>query len=401
MVEELFEIQIRLTSKVPLQFQRFLFDKINWNARCIGIVGARGVGKTTMVLQYYLRNFQTPEDCLYFSADHILVAGTGLYNIAREFFAFGGQVLIIDEIHKYPDWSTELKNIYDSYPDKKIIFTGSSSLHIMKEKADLSRRAVMHTLPGLSFREFLALSGQYSTAPVSLHSLLHDHVQLATRMVSKFPALKLFRNYLEYGYYPFFVEGTADYMNKLSNAIEKVFYEDIPAIWNIKPGKIVNLKKLAWLIASSQPFEPNIDKISRELRISKEYVYIYLEALERSGITRSIFLKHRGFRSVRKPAKIYLNNPNLYALFTGKRGMQPERGAIREAFFLTQACQNYHVYMAHKGDFQIENYIFEVGGAGKQTGQIRDAGERGYLLVDNMEVGAGRKIPLYLTGLLY
>ena len=401
MIEELFEIQTRLTSTIPKRFQRFLFYEIDWNARCIGIVGARGVGKTTLVLQYYLHNFNTPEECLYFSADHVIVAGAGLYNIAREFFAYGGKILIIDEIHKYPEWSMELKNIFDSYPDKKIIFTGSSSLHIIKEKADLSRRAVIYNLPGLSFREYLILSNQYHSSPIVLEALLQDHVSLAVKISSKISVLKAFKNYLEYGYYPFFIEGLTDYMNKLFNALEKIFYEDIPSIWKIRPGKIINLKKLVWLIASSQPFQPNIDKISRELRISKEYVYIYLEALEKSGIIRSVFIKQTGFRSVRKPAKIYLNNPNLYLLFTGKRGLQPEIGAVREAFFLSQASQKYHVYAAPKGDFQIEDYIFEVGGQDKQRSQIREAGERGFLLVDNLEVGAGRKIPLYLTGFLY
>jgi len=401
MIEELFEIQIRLASRLPVKFRRFLFDRVNWDARCLGIVGARGVGKTTLVLQYYLDHFQSPEECLYFSADHVLVAGKGLYNIAREFFALGGQTLIIDEIHKYPAWGVEIKNIIDSYPDKKIVFTGSSSLHILKEKADLSRRTVLYSLPGLSFREFLALSGQHNTDSVTIEGLIRQHVSMASDISSKFPVLKAFGNYLEYGYYPFFVEGNDDYMNKLGNAIEKIFYEDIPAVWNIKPGNIVNLKKLVWLISSSQPFEPNIDKISRELRISKEYVYIYLEAIERAGITISIFLPQKGFRSVRKPAKIYLNNPNLYTLFTGSKGMYPETGVIREAFFISQACQKYHVYLAHRGDFQVENYIFEVGGPRKKFNQIRETGDKGYLLMDNIEIGVGRKIPLYLTGFLY
>ncbi len=394
MLEELFEIQVRIASHVPSGFRRFLFGEINWaGARCIGITGARGVGKTTLALQYYRDNFSSPEECLYFSADHVLVAGVGLYNIAREFFALGGSVMIIDEIHKYPLWSQELKNILDSYPEKRVIFTGSSSLRILRQQADLSRRVVTYTLPGLSFREFLAIRGLYQADACSLNEIIQGHVGIASGIVERFPVLKAFREYLNYGYYPFFMEGVEDYMNRLSNAVEKVFYEDIPVVWNIRPCNIVNLKRLTWLIASSQPFEPNIDKVSRELRISKEYVYIYMDALEKAGITRSVFLRQKGYRSVRKPSKIYLNNPNLYMLFTGKRGMGPETGSIREAFFISHAGERYHVYLANKGDFQVGDYLWEIGGAGEK--------EKGFLLIDNIEIGAGRKIPLYLSGLLY
>lgn len=401
MLEELFEIQVRISSQIPSKFRRFLFEQINWDARCIGIIGARGVGKTTLVLQYFKENFSSPEECLYFSADHVLVAGIGLYNIARHFFALGGSTIIIDEIHKYPSWGQELKNIIDSYPEKRVIFTGSSSLHILKQQADLSRRAVTYTLPGLSFREYLAITGLYETDAVSFYQIIKEHVAIAAGIASKFPVLKAFREYLNHGYYPFFMEGVGDYMNKLANAIEKVFYEDIPSVWNIKPGNIVNLKRLTWLIASSQPFIPNIDKLSRELRISKEYIYIYLEALEKAGITRALFLKQKGFRSVRKPSKIYLNNPNLYKLFTGKEGMAPEKGAVREAFFISQAGERYHVYLASKGDFLVGDYLIEVGGTWKSFNQVKDAGEGGFLFLDDREVGAGRKIPLYLAGLLY
>lgn len=329
------------------------------------------------------------------------MAGIGLYNIARQFFALGGNMMIIDEIHKYPAWSQELKNILDSYPGKKVVFTGSSSLHILKQKADLSRRAVTYTLPGLSFREYLAIRGLYEIESQPLDRILKDHVAIATDIVGKFPVLKAFREYLDHGYYPFFMEGVEDYMNKLGNAIEKVFYEDIPAVWNIKPGNIVNLKKLTWLIASSQPFVPNIDKISRELRLSKEYVYIYIEALEKAGLIRSLFLRQKGFKSVRKPSKIYLNNPNLYKLFTGKKGMDPERGAVREAFFISQAGERYHVYLAPKGDFLVGDYTIEVGGAQKGFSQVRAAGEDGFLFIDDIEIGVGKKIPLYLAGFLY
>jgi len=335
MLEDLFEIQVRLAAHTPRRFKRFLFEQINWEARCLGIVGARGVGKTTLLLQYYLENFSSPEECLYLSADHVLVVGHGLYRIAKEFFALGGKVIIFDEIHKYPSWSQELKNIYDSFPDKQIIFTGSSSLHILKEKADLSRRTILYELPGLSFREFLLLTEGKNWSPFSIEEILQNHVRMASEIASQLAVRRVFKEYLKYGYYPFFLEGISDYENKLLNAVEKIFYEDIPAVWKIKPANILILKKILWLIASSSPFEPNIEKMSREFRISKEYIYIYLEVLEKSGLIKTIFPFKKGYRLIRKPSKIYLDNPNLYYLFSG-HVFSPQIGSIRECFPLCQ-----------------------------------------------------------------
>lgn len=399
MLEELFEIQLRLAAHIPRKFKRFLFHEINWEARCIGIVGARGVGKTTLVLQYYAENFSSPEECLYLSADHVLVVGYGLYRIAREFFSLGGQVVIFDEIHKYPSWSQELKNIYDSFPDKRIIFTGSSSLHLLKEKADLSRRAIIYELPGLSFREFLSLVEDKAFSPFSLEKILQDHVRIASEITSQVVIKKRFREYLKYGYYPFFVEGISDYESKLLNAVEKIFYEDIPAIWKIKPGNVPVLKKFLWLVASSSPFEVNVEKLSRELRISKEYVYIYLEALERSGLIKTVYPSQRGYRLIRKPSKVYLDNPNLYHLFSGP-SLLPEKGSLRECFFVNQVAFRYPLRLAPKGDFVINGHIFEVGGKSKTKKQIKNEKEA-FLVLDDLEIGAGSRIPLYLFGFLY
>ncbi len=193
--------------------------------------------------------------------------------------------------------------------------SGSSSLHILKEKVDLSRRTILYELSGLSFREFLLLTEERNFGPFSLEEILQSHVRLASEIASQLSVRKLFKEYLKYGYYPFFVEGISDYENKLLNAVEKIFYEDIPAVWKIKPANIPILKKMLWLIASSSPFEPNIERMSRDLRISKEYIYIYLEALEKSGLIKTIFPLQKGYRLIRKPAKIYLDNPNLYYLF--------------------------------------------------------------------------------------
>ena len=399
MLEELFGIQTRLASHIPRKFKRFLFYEINWEARCIGIVGARGVGKTTLVLQYYAENFSSPEECLYLSADHVLVVGYGLYRIAKEFFSLGGKVVIFDEVHKYPHWSQELKSIYDSFPDGKIIFTGSSSLHILKEKADLSRRAVIYKLPGLSFREFLSLVENRGFPQLSLDEVLQNHVRVASEICSQVLVKKGFKEYLRHGYYPFFVEGVSDYEQKLLNAVEKIFYEDIPSIWKVKPGNVPILKKLLWLIASSSPFEVNIDKLSRELKISKEYVYIYLEALEKSGLIRTVYPPQRGYRLIRKPSKVYLDNPNLYYLLSGP-STSPEVGSLRESFFVSQVAFKYPLFVASRGDFIVNDYVFEIGGRGKTRKQIKDE-KNAFLVLDDVEVGMGSRIPLYLFGFLY
>lgn len=400
MLEELFEIQLRLAAQVPRQFKRFLFAQVNWQARCIGIVGARGVGKTTLMLQYYVENFSSPEECLYLSADHVLVVGYGLYQIAKEFFTLGGRVIIFDEVHKYPSWSQELKNIYDSFPDKKIIFTGSSSLHILKEKADLSRRVVLYKLPGLSFGEFIFLSKGERIGPFDLEKIIQNHVGISSKIaVQCSPIRRLFKEYLKFGYYPFFVEGTLDYENKLLNAVEKVLYEDIPAVWKIKAVNIPILKKILWLIASSSPFEPNIEKMSREFGISKEYVYIYLEVLEKAGLIKTVFPVQKGYRLVRKPAKIYLDNPNLYYVLGG-RIFSPQIGSIRECFFVNQLSLKHTVYTALQGDFMIKGFLFEIGGKNKTKKQIAKK-ENSFLILDDIEIGIGQKIPLYLFGFLY
>ena len=210
---------------------------------------------------------------------------------------------------------------------------------------------------------------------------------------------KRFREYLKYGYYPFFVEGISDYESKLLNAVEKIFYEDIPAIWKIKPGNVPVLKKFLWLIASSSPFEVNVEKLSRELRISKEYVYIYLEALERSSLIKTIYPLQRGYRLIRKPSKVYLDNPNLYHLFSSS-SLLPEKGSLRECFFVNQVAFRYPLRLAPRGDFVINGHIFEVGGKSKTKKQIKDE-KNAFLVLDDLEIGAGSRVPLYLFGFLY
>jgi len=399
MIEKFIEIHLSLVKEVEkLPYKRYLFKKINWRDRLIGITGARGMGKTTLLLQYYLHNFKTPQDCLYLSADNINVINRGLYNIAEEFFKYGGKVLLVDEIHKYPDWQIELKNIYDSFPKKKIIFSGSSSISVLKGKGDLSRRAVFYNLRGLSFREYLILCLNKQFQPVDFKDLLKEHIKLADEVSYQIPVLKYFREYLKYGCYPFFKEGVESFYNKLGNVIEKIFYEDIPSLFNIRHPTIYSLKKLFYLVATSQPFIPNISRISSQLGISKEYIYTYIEELQKAGLFILLYPRTKGFSLLRKPQKIYLENSNLFYLIEQEKGFVVEKGSIRETFFLNQLGSLIKLYYSDKADFMdSKGRLFEVGGKGKGDNNSLNI----FLAIDDITVGFKNKIPLWLFGFLY
>lgn len=405
MIEKLIEIHLSLVQEAKkISFKRYLYSRINWRNRLTGVIGARGVGKTTLILQYYLANFDTPQDCLYVSADNINVAGKGLYNLAEEFFKFGGKVIIIDEAQKYPDWQQELKNIYDSFPLKKIIFSGSSSINILKGKADLSRRAVFYNLRGLSFREFLILRLNKPFEPLSLEDLLHNHTKIAGDISCEIPVLKYFKEYLKFGYYPFFKEGIDVFYAKLGNVVEKVFYEDIPLAFNIKPATVHSLKKLFFLVATSQPFIPNISRISSQLGISKEYIYAYIEELQKAGLFTLLYSREKGFKLLRKPQKIYLENPNLFALVGEEEGFSVERGSIRETFFMNQLSFAVKLYSSETADFiDAKERLFEIGGKNKPGHDSRAISLKSnyFAACDDMTVGFKNKIPLWLFGFLY
>ncbi len=235
MIEKFIQTQLSLARKTEgYSFKRYLYASINWRQRLIGIVGPRGAGKTTLMLQYYLENFNTPEDCLYISADNVNTAAAGLFNLAEEFFNLGGKTILIDEVHKYPNWQRELKNIYDSFPLKQVIFSGSSSIHILRGKADLSRRVVYYNLSGLSFREFLIMRDAKSFKPLSFDEILKNHVRIAGSISADFPILRRFKEYLKFGYYPFFNEGLKEFPARLSNVVEHIFYADLQLIYKVR-----------------------------------------------------------------------------------------------------------------------------------------------------------------------
>lgn len=401
MLGEFVELQIENARSVDMAFKRYLFGQINWNARLVGIVGARGTGKTTLLLQYYKEHFSSPEECLYITADHVRVAALGLFEIASDFFKMGGKVFIIDEVHKYPDWTREVKNIYDSFPKAKIIVSGSSTTAVIQGKHDLSRRIMLYTLRGLSFREYLELELHEKLDAYALNDIIGKHVKIASSLIRIPNILKHFNDYLNHGHYPFYLEGKDEFPSKLGNVIEKIISSDIPAIYGLKPSSIHFLRKLIYLVATSQPFIPNVERISGQLGLSKEYVYNYLDYLEEAHLFSFLHKNEQGLKLVRKAQKIYLENPNLFHAILGKTGFRSEIGAVRESFFVNQLAGVHRIHVGDQNDFVVDGeYDFEIGGRQKGSEQLRGK-KNAVIAADGIEVGTKNKIPLWLFGFLY
>ncbi len=400
MLEELAAIHQNVMAALPQTEKRYLFDKINWAARAICVTGARGVGKTTLLCQYLLSQYQNVSQALYISADHICVAGLGLFAIAQEFFKFGGKALFIDEIHKYPDWEREIKNIIDTYRQHQIVFSGSSSVDLHQSKYDLSRRVVYYELKGLSFREYLHFSAQLSFPFFTLDEILHDHVNIADQFKAV-TVLKHYRDYLMHGYFPFFLEGVQDYGAKITNIIEKVLFEDIATIYNLRQSTLPILKKLIWLVATSNGLAPNMERISKNIGVSRATVYDCFDYLAHSGLLNNVHVPAKGMKLIRKPEKIYLENTNLLYAIHADLKLENDLGGTRETFFVNQLMQKHALHLHDQGGFVVDGkYVIEVGGKSKDFRQVKSV-ENAYLAIDNIEIGFGRKVPLYLFGLLY
>jgi predicted AAA+ superfamily ATPase len=400
MLENLVSIHNLVMEGTSTDFERYLYAQINWNAQAISIYGARGVGKTTLICQRLLSKYGHTKKALYMSLDNVHVLSSGLLNLATDFFNYGGEALFLDEVHKYPNWAVEIKNILDTFKKKQIIFSASSTIDLKKSKTDLSRRVVYHELKGLSFREYLSINKIIDMQPVSLKILLNTHVEICSAFTG-ISILKHFFDYLEYGFYPFFLEGVVDYVSKLSNVIEKVIFEDIAVVHNLKQTTLYALKKLLWLIATSDGLVPNIERISTSLQVSKEVVYNCIEQLNQADLVHILYNDGEGMKLIRKPGKIHLENTNILHAISGSLKLDNKLGNIREIFFINQLIQSHRVNLYDKGDFIVDGkYVFEVGGKGKTFKQIKNE-QDAYLAVDGIESGFGKRIPLYLFGFLY
>jgi hypothetical protein len=386
--------QIR-TQKLP-DYQRFLFRQIDFSQRLIGIMGARGAGKTTLLLQY-LKSVTRETKVLYVIADHPLVGQHGLFTIADEFQKIGGELLIIDEIHKCQHFERDLKLIFDSFFNLKVIFTGSSATAIDNAKADLSRRAMLYPLPVLSFREFLELETGETFEAVTLDALLQQHPQLALETVSRIKPLAYLPAYLEHGAYPFYREAGSTYLLRLLNAAMQVIETDIPALHPIDYDKVNALKKLMVMLCQSEPYDINVSKLCGAVELNQKTLYKYLGLLQAGGLLRLLGAKSSGVSIISKPEKLYLDNTNLFAVFCN----QPKAGTLRETFFASMLSYQHTLNYPKSGDFLVDGqYVFEVGGKSKTKKQIKDE-TAAWVVADGLEIGVEGKIPLWLFGFLY
>jgi len=397
-MEELFSISRKKINEVPLTFSRYLFRKIDVQRQLIGIKGARGSGKTTLLLQLLkIISEKSPEDVLYLSLDNLYFSNNSLFDLAGYFYKIGGKYLYLDEVHKYKNWAQEIKNIYDSYSDIHIVFTGSSALEIDKGMYDLSRRALMFTLYGLSFREFLSLKYQIILPVFSLNEVMNNHIAIAKQILDKIKPFKYFYEYLSEGYYPFFVVEKEYYLQQLQQTINMVIETDLPAIYNIEYSSTLKLKKLLYLIGGIVPYIPNIKKLSEQIGTTRDTLLRYLHLLHNAHIVRWLSSNASGINFMNKPEKLYLQNTNIaYSL---RRNMNI--GNLRETFFLNQLSVNHIVTYPQKGDFMIdEKYLFEIGGKNKSNKQISRI-KNAYIAADEIEYGFNNKIPLWIFGFLY
>ncbi len=396
MLDKLFEKSNQILKLQNYSYKRYFYHTINFNDKMIGILGSRGVGKTTVIIQY-LNSLDLPRSKkLYFSADSIITSSISLYDIADEFSKSGGKVLAIDEIHKYKDFEKELKEIYD-FLDLKVLFSGSSALQLEHKKADLSRRAVLYRVKGLSFREFLELKLDMEFNSYSLEEILENHVDIAGEITDKIKPFEYFKEYLQYGYFPYYFDNNQTYSMKLEETVNTVIESDLPIIFNIEPQSIQKLKQLVNLICSSKPYELNITSLSKKIGINRNTLYQYIHYLTMGNIFASIRAKTKGDNIFSKPQKLYLNNPNLNYSYCQSN----EIGTIREEFFLNMLSQRYTILYPKEGDFLVdEKYTFEIGGKNKSFKQIKDI-ENSFIVKDDVEIGFKNSVPLWLFGFLY
>lgn len=382
-----------LLDRQDMQFVRYLHDEINWNSRLVAILGARGVGKTTLLLQH-IKLHDNVDESLYVLADDFYFANNRLYDLALRFYQQGGKRLYIDEIHKYRGWSVEIKNIYDKLPDLQVVYTGSSVLELEKGGADLSRRKVEYHLHGLSLREYINIVHGLQLRAYSLDEVLAGKVEIPMKEIRPLAQLSA---YMREGYYPYFRED--EYMRRLNGVLKQVVDVDIPQQAELETASRQKLKKLLYVLAQSVPFKPNYSKLERDLEISRNALPNYLHLLEKAGLISLLPTRSGGLKMLEKVEKVYLQNPNIaYALSP----TTPDIGSLRENVFFAWTSVKHQVTASPISDFEIEGMTFEVGGRNKGRRQLAEVEpEKGYIVRDDTEYAAMRSVPLWMFGFLY
>lgn len=387
----------RRLAGVQTDFKRYLYNQIEWEDRLIGIRGARGVGKTTLLLQYIKENFADKSKVFWVSLDNLWFRTNSLLELVDYLYNQGVTHFFFDEVHKFKDWSIYLKNFYDSYPDLHIVYTGSSMLEIDNSKADLSRRQILYTLGNMSFREYLEFAKILKLNPIPMEVLLKNHIDIAMDIVPKIKVLKCFGDYLKQGCYPFAREIKGGFYARLNSVIQLVIENDMPASMDISYSTVEKTKTLLMLTVGNVPFEVNISKLAEALGSTRDSCLKMLYTLDKGNIVSLLTKNVKSSRHFIAPSKVYLYNTNLMYALSNKIDI----GTLRETFFFNQLQLLFDVRYPKTGDFFVDNkYLFEVGGTSKTFDQIKDI-PQSYLAIDGVESGSGNRIPLWMFGLLY
>lgn len=384
-------------AQVTLDFKRYLYPRINWDSRVIGIKGERGVGKTTMLLQRIKEKYSNPDDTFYISLDHYWFGTHQLQDLIEFLYKRGITEFYIDEVHKYKGWSTILKNLVDQYKDLRIVYTGSSLLEIDNAKVDMSRRQTSYTLKGMSFREYLAYEDILHVDAISLEDLLKNHITISMEITSKTKILVAFEAYLRSGIYPFYKEAGSDFLVRLKEVVDTVIESDLPAVERITYDTIEKCKKLLMIIAENVPLQPNVNRLSTSLGTTRDSLLKLLYNLDKAEILELLTVELKSYKKLVNPEKIYLGNTNLMYALSPKIDV----GTLRETFFIDQLSAIGTVQMPIKGDFLVNGkYLFEVGGESKEFDQIAGIPES-HLAIAGIETGYSARVPLWMFGLLY
>lgn len=397
-LDEILRIYNRRLQGTPEGFKRYLIDKIDWRDNLIAIKGAKGTGKTTLLLQHIKESFTDKDKALYLSLDNLWFETHSINDLIEYHYTHGGTHLFLDEVHYLPNWKTLIKNINDDYPGLHVVYTGSSMLKIDSGVADLSRRQLPYTLHGMSFREYLLYEGLAEIEPITLDFLLSNHHRIAEGILSNgMKILPLFDDYLRHGYYPFYKSVYSGFEIRLQQVVNHVLENDYPIIEGVEQSTIRKTKKMFMILAEQVPQTPNMSNLYNELETDRNQGLKMLYALEKAGLLALLSDKPKHIDKLSRPEKIFMDNSNLmYAYATN-----PNIGTVRETFFLSQLAVDHSVTYPAKGDFLVDGkYLFEVGGRKKSFEQIKDVADS-YLAVDDTEIGHHNRIPLWMFGLLY
>lgn len=393
-LENLQRISVQMLARSMPAYRRYLYRHLGSGSRLIGIKGARGAGKSTLLLQYAREQKLAVNQVLYVSCDHPAMIDVELYALAEAFYARGGRLLLIDEIHKAEGFSRQLKAIHDVF-DLQVMFSGSSALELEHADADLSRRAVVHRLEVLSLREFCELELGVDLPAFGLHEILENHLDIAAQLMQQFRPLEQFNNYLDHGCYPFYRESLVDYPLKLQQVISLTIDSDLSRIFNIDTSKLDVIKKILYMLCNTGPYELNSAKLSAAAGVSRPTLQNYLQYMDAGSLIHRV-RGGAGMRAVNRLDKLLLDNPNLFRVLCAAEN----KGSVRESFFVSQLGLQHQVHYHDRGDFIVnDEHVFEIGGAGKTAKQLKVA--PGYVVADDIELGQGNKIPLWLFGFLY